>query len=255
MTKDIPVNAPQERMPCLAPHREIVADPKLWEQCRYVGIQKEDEPTEEFPDLELRDCTCGSTLARPVEKKNPPPAPPLITDTSRLSSTAKLATAALPGGVKEQEAQGQQELVASAQLPIQGLLGKERPRWEALGLKILDDQTSDDSLFCQVELPPGWRKVPTDHPLWTNLVDADGKVIADICYKAAFYDRHAHVSLKADPAPSTEPGCVCADCGHEQSTMDPCESCRSVRTVLVTVVRDQFGENWRDAFAPEENAQ
>lgn len=180
---------------------------------------------------------------------------PLITDTSRLSSTEKLAVAALPGGVIAQEAQGQQELVASAQLPIEGLLGNERPRWEALGLKILDNQASNDPLFCHVELPPGWRKVPTNHPIWTDLVDADGEVRASICYKAAYYDRHAHISLKVDPAALTEPGCVCAGCGHEQSTMDPCESCRSVRTVLVTVVRDLFGENWRDAFAPEENAQ
>ena len=175
---------------------------------------------------------------------------PLITDTSLLSIAAKLATAALPGGVIAQEARGQQELVASTQLPIEGLLGKERPRWEALGLKILDDQTSDDPLFCQVELPPGWRKVPTDHPLWTHLVDEGGEVRAEIVYKAAYYDRYARVSLKADPAASKEPGCVCADCGHEQSTMDPCESCRSVRTVLVTVVRGLFGENWRDAFDP-----
>ena len=171
---------------------------------------------------------------------------PLITDTSRLSSTAKLATAALPGGVIAQEARGQQELVESSQLPIEGLLGKERPRWEALGLKILDDQASDDPLFCQVELPPGWRKVPTDHPLWTHLVDEGGKVRAEIVYKAAYYDRYARVSLKTDPV--TEPGCVCADCGHEQSTMDPCESCRSVKVVLITVIINLFGESWRDAF-------
>ena len=175
-----------------------------------------------------------------------------ITDTARLSSAAKLAIAALPGGVIEQEAQGQQELVASAQLPIKGLIGHDRPRWEALGLKILDDQTSDDPLFCHVELPPGWRKVPTDHKLWTNLVDDAGKVIAEICYKAAFYDRHAHISLKADPPARAEPSCVCADCGHEQSTMDPCAKCRSVRVVLVTVIVNLFGENWRDAFKPDQ---
>ena len=123
---------------------------------------------------------------------------PLITDTARLSSADKLAIAAAPGGVIEQEKQGQQQLVESTQLPIKGLLGADRPRWEALGVKVLDKH-ADDPLFCCVELPSGWRKVPTDHPLWTNLVDAGGKVIASICYKAAFYDRHAHISLKTEP--------------------------------------------------------
>lgn len=126
-----------------------------------------------------------------------------ITDTSRLSSTEKLATA-LPGGVVEQEALGQRELVESTQLPVQGLLGRDRPRWEALGVKILDQGAGEDPLFCRVELPAGWRKVPTDHPLWTDLVDEGGKVVASICYKAAFYDRHAHVSLKVDSVDPVE---------------------------------------------------
>lgn len=45
--------------------------------------------------------------------------------------------------------------------------------------------------------------------------------------------------------------CACADCGHEQPTMDPCACCRSVRVVLVSVIRNLFGANWRDAFAPD----
>lgn len=124
------------------------------------------------------------------------PVPKDITDASQLSSTAKLAVAATPGGILAQEAQGQTQLVLSTQLPIEGLLGADRARWEALGVKILDDKRSDDSLFCHVELPAGWKKMPTDHPLWTDLVDADGKLVAKIVYKAAFYDRYAHVDLE-----------------------------------------------------------
>ena len=45
--------------------------------------------------------------------------------------------------------------------------------------------------------------------------------------------------------------CVCSECGHEQPTMDRCAKCRSVRVVLQSVVRDLFGENWRDAFKDE----
>ena len=180
---------------------------------------------------------------------------PLITDTARLSSTEKLVIAAA-GGVVEQEQQGQQELVRAPQLPVDGLLGTERARWEALGVKILDDGVSEDPLFCRVELPSGWRKVATDHPLWTNLVDAGGAVVATICYKAAFYDRYARIDRKV-PAINAE--CVCADCGHEQALvpgpgaggMGPCERCRSARVVLVTVIRELFGDDWRDAFKPD----
>ena len=65
--------------------------------------------------------------------------------------------------------------------------------------------------------------------------------------------------LAITTVPGGAPECVCADCGHEQSMvpgfgaggMGPCERCQSARVVLVTVVRDLFGENWRDAFKPD----
>lgn len=187
--------------------------------------------------------------------------PAVITDEAGLPETVIINTANLPtatklmiaatGGVIEQEKRGQAELVASKQLPIDGLLGEDRPRWEALGVKILDDGKSDDPLFCRVELPTGWRKIATSHNLWTDLVDETGKVRASICYKAAFYDRYARVQLKRDP------DSVCAICGHEQLTTDPCESCGSVRVIPISIARQEFGENWRETcFGPEpkENA-
>ena len=54
-----------------------------------------------------------------------------ITDTTQLSSQEKLSIAATGGGIVAQEAAGQRELAASAQLPIKGLIGADRPRWEA----------------------------------------------------------------------------------------------------------------------------
>lgn len=42
--------------------------------------------------------------------------------------------------------------------------------------------------------------------------------------------------------------CVCAQCGHEQPTMDPCARCRSAHVVLVSVVRDAFGADWREGL-------
>lgn len=58
-------NPPRERKPCIAPHATITADPTLWDQCAYVGIHKGEGDDQ---DLELRNCTCGSTLAREVTK-------------------------------------------------------------------------------------------------------------------------------------------------------------------------------------------
>lgn len=49
-----------------------------------------------------------------------------------------------------------------------------------------------------------------------------------------------------------ETGSVCAECGHEQPTMDPCAKCRSVRVVLISVIRNLFGADWRKNFEPEE---
>lgn len=49
-----------------------------------------------------------------------------------------------------------------------------------------------------------------------------------------------------------ETGGVCAECGHEQPTMDPCAKCRSVRVVLISVIRNLFGADWRKNFEPEE---
>lgn len=42
--------------------------------------------------------------------------------------------------------------------------------------------------------------------------------------------------------------CACADCGHEQDSMDPCERCGSVRVVLVRLLEELFGPDWRAAF-------
>jgi hypothetical protein len=45
-------------------------------------------------------------------------------------------------------------------------------------------------------LPDGWQKRATDHDMWSELVDADGVVVASMFYKAAFYDRRAFLRMK-----------------------------------------------------------
>lgn len=47
----------------------------------------------------------------------------------------------------------------------------------------------------ECEFPPGWKKEPTDHSMWSKLMDDKGRERAAIFYKAAFYDQSAHVTL------------------------------------------------------------
>jgi hypothetical protein len=96
--------------------------------------------------------------------------------------------AVTPGGIEAQEKQGQQTLVNKDILPA------ECPRKEliSLGFKFLGPY---DDIFVSVEMPADWKKVPTDHDMWSDLVDDKGRKRASIFYKAAFYDRSAHMHL------------------------------------------------------------
>lgn len=97
-----------------------------------------------------------------------------------------------PGGIEAQEAQGQRDFVASEMLPIECNLCT-REQLEEMGITFGEPV---DDLFIRVQLPAGWRKVPTDHSMWSRLLDDQDRERAMIFYKAAFYDRTAHISLK-----------------------------------------------------------
>jgi len=94
-----------------------------------------------------------------------------------------------PGGIEAQEAMGQAALVGTL-----GILPKECPRQqlEKLGFKFGADS---DDLFVNVTFPAGWSKKATDHSMWSDLLDDKGRKRGGIFYKAAFYDRSAHMSL------------------------------------------------------------
>lgn len=101
------------------------------------------------------------------------------------------------GAVEAQEARGQRELVNAAVLPTRGLNGgpnaADRAAWDGMGIKIGKPVNGDD-MFTNVELPAGWCKRPTDHSMWSDLVDNKGRVRGRIFYKAAFYDRSAYIT-------------------------------------------------------------
>ena len=94
--------------------------------------------------------------------------------------------------IPNQEARGQSALVNSSVLPKKMRPSNAKETLEKLGVVFGDEY---DDLFVNATLPDGWRKVATDHSMWSNLVDNSGKEIASIFYKAAFYDRDAFLHV------------------------------------------------------------
>lgn len=95
--------------------------------------------------------------------------------------------------IEAQEAAGQQELVQSETLPAK-MSYAEIEKLQKLGV-VFGENVPGDRLFRFVTLPKGWKKVGTDHSMWSKLVDDKGNEVASIFYKAAFYDRDAFLRL------------------------------------------------------------
>jgi len=101
--------------------------------------------------------------------------------------------ASTEGGIEAQEKRGQLRQAEKETLPTDlGRDGEGRKQFESLGFKFTG---VIDGLFEHVDFPAGWTKKPTDHSMWTDIVDASGNKRGAIFYKAAFYDRSAHLSL------------------------------------------------------------
>lgn len=101
--------------------------------------------------------------------------------------------ASTPGGIEAQEAEGQRTFVANETLPKEMLHGCTKEKLESIGVVFKEDA---DDIFVNVILPEGWNKQPTEHSMWSDLLDEKGRKRAAIFYKAAFYDRSAHISLE-----------------------------------------------------------
>lgn len=87
--------------------------------------------------------------------------------------------------IEAAEARGQRELVNSEVIPAKG-----SDDLAALGFK-LGDPVPGDSLFRYATLPDGWKRQPSDHSMWSHVVDELGRKRVAMFYKAAFYDRDA----------------------------------------------------------------
>lgn len=96
-----------------------------------------------------------------------------------------------PEAIVAQEKRGQAELVSASALPVQMGEG-DRELLESRGIVF---GTPVDALFLTATLPTGWSKRATDHDMWSELLDVDGKVVANIFYKASAHDRRAFLSV------------------------------------------------------------
>ena len=102
-------------------------------------------------------------------------------------------------------------LAALEALPIKVNSGT-RDELEAMGIEYVEQV---DDLFWYVCLPDGWRKEPTDHSMWSNLLDGEGRKRASVFCKAAFYDRDAFININRRFSYSIEPVGGWENYGHE----------------------------------------
>jgi hypothetical protein len=74
----------------------------------------------------------------------------------------------LPGGIEASERRGQARLVHASVLPTEMHGGKAL--YERMGIRF-GELVKDDPIFIEATLPPGWKKVGTDHAMWSKLLD------------------------------------------------------------------------------------
>lgn len=96
-----------------------------------------------------------------------------------------------PGGIERSEKRGQEQFVAASELPRKR--DCTQAYLESLGFVFCDKNT--DTLFIECTMPIGWKKVATDHSMWSELLDNKNRKRASMFYKAAFYDRDAFLRL------------------------------------------------------------
>lgn len=95
------------------------------------------------------------------------------------------------GHIEAMEAAGQRQLVASEVLPTD-CGGKDK--YIELGFTF-GDPVEGDKMFMAATLPEGWKRKGSEHAMWSYIEDERGIERVSIFYKAAFYDRSAHMGL------------------------------------------------------------
>lgn len=130
--------------------------------------------------------------------------------------------ASTKGGIEAQEHRGQIAQSFEQTLPIKGTSSSiGRKNFETLGFMF---GKNVDGLFVNATFPKGWHKKPTEHSMWSEIIDDKGRKRGMIFYKAAFYDMSAHVHL--------EPryGLSCYGDNHAVEITDCGKSCHVIGT-------------------------
>jgi hypothetical protein len=109
-----------------------------------------------------------------------------------LTGMLLLATGDTDAVIGAQERAGQRQLVHSDRLPTD--LHTPREEFEALGFTF-GEPDEHDPMFAPATLPEGWKREGSDHAMWSYIVDEHGRRRVSIFYKAAWYDRSAHMGL------------------------------------------------------------
>ena len=94
--------------------------------------------------------------------------------------------------IPDQEKQGQRDLVYGRNRLPKNMQRCTKSQFEQMGIQFVGEH---DDLFYDVVLPDGWKINETQHSMWSKLVDEQGRERASVFYKAAYYDRHARISL------------------------------------------------------------
>ena len=94
--------------------------------------------------------------------------------------------------VENMEKEGQQHVISNTMMARKMWPSKEH--FEQLGF-IFEDIPGDDVL-CYATLPDGWSMKETDNAMCTNIIDENRVIRGSLIYKAAVYDRRAHMYLK-----------------------------------------------------------
>jgi hypothetical protein len=119
--------------------------------------------------------------------------PDLLVDTSAMMAMARGDPS---DAIVMQEQRGGAALAASELLPTE-MHPTDRAPWEALGF-VFGDVVENDPLFRHVTLPPDWKKMQDPSDIYgrgVDVFDFRGIRRVSIFYKAASYDRKAHMSL------------------------------------------------------------
>ena len=104
-----------------------------------------------------------------------------------------MALGGIAGSIENQKRAGTKQAAESSVLPTEDLQDyAEGGPYAYIGIKVLQP-VPNDPLFTYVELPAGWKVVPTNHHMHNDILDEKGRRRASYFYKAAFYDRNANM--------------------------------------------------------------